>query len=137
VCAVQTNSRVLGAVTAADFEGMMRDYFHAKPEDQIMEMLATAEQDLLMKAPTQWEQKVRTITQSDNARLCYRPSQSGGERERERESPGGGATAHRVLTSHNKPVPTTPYRPAGGTATSHSVLTCPNTHPGGGVRAVV
>lgn len=55
----KTNSRVLGAVTATDFEGMMRDYFHSKPEDQILEMLAAAEEDLLVKAPTQWEQKVR------------------------------------------------------------------------------
>jgi hypothetical protein len=36
--------------------------------------------------------------------------------------PGGGTTAHSVLTSHNKPVPTTAYRPGGGT-TAHSVLT--------------
>jgi hypothetical protein len=36
-------------------------------------------------------------------------------------SPGGGTTAHSVLTSHNKPVPT-PYSPAGGTR-AHSVLT--------------
>ena len=48
------------------------------------------------------------------------------ERRREKKktphpvSPAGGTTAHRVLTSHNKPVPTTPYSPAGGT-TSHTV----------------
>ena len=37
----------------------------------------------------------------------------------------GGTTAHSVLTSHNKPVPTTPYSPAGGT-TAHRVLTSLN-----------
>jgi hypothetical protein len=41
-------------------------------------------------------------------------------------SPGGGTTAHSVLTSHNTPVPTTPYSPGGGT-TAHSVLTSHNT----------
>jgi WD40 repeat protein len=37
-------------------------------------------------------------------------------------SPGGGTTAHSVLTPHNKPVPTTPYSPGGGD-TARSVLT--------------
>jgi hypothetical protein len=40
-------------------------------------------------------------------------------------SPGGGNVANSVLTSHNKPVPTTPYSPGGGTRT-HSVLTSHN-----------
>jgi hypothetical protein len=40
-------------------------------------------------------------------------------------SPGGGTTAHSVLTSR-KPVPTTPYSRGGGT-TAHSVLTSHNT----------
>jgi hypothetical protein len=38
----------------------------------------------------------------------------------------GGTTAHSVLTSHNTPVPTTPYSPGGGT-TAHNVLTSHNT----------
>jgi hypothetical protein len=50
--------------------------------------------------------------------------------------PGVGGTAHSVLTSHTKPVPTTPYSPAGGT-TAHSVLTSHTTpySPGGGTTA--
>jgi hypothetical protein len=54
-------------------------------------------------------------------------------------SPGEGTTAHSVLTSHNTPVPTTPYSPGGGGTTAHSVLTSHNTpvpttpySPGGG-----
>jgi hypothetical protein len=57
-------------------------------------------------------------------------------------SPGGGTSAHSVLTFHNKPVPTTPYSPAGGT-TAHSVLTSRNKpvpttpySPGGGISAL-
>jgi hypothetical protein len=38
-------------------------------------------------------------------------------------SPGEGAPAHSVLTSHNTPVPTTPYSPRGGTK-ANRVLTC-------------
>jgi hypothetical protein len=46
-------------------------------------------------------------------------------------SPAGGTTAHRVLTSYNKPVPTTPYSPAGGT-TAHSILTSSSRYRGAG-----
>jgi hypothetical protein len=96
----KTNSRVLGAVTATDFEGMMRDYFHSKPEEQILEMLTAVEEDLLVKAPTQWEQKVRREARGlgrddDDKRRPGPPSSttrgtSGGQRARKR--PAGWAS---------------------------------------------
>jgi len=54
----RTNGRVLGAITLADFEGLLHEFFYSKTDEQVADMVEAAEEDLRVKAPEQFDQKV-------------------------------------------------------------------------------
>jgi hypothetical protein len=66
---------------------------------------------------------VRLVSTLTHQGKVESPVNSSGQLSRTQEHPQVQQEPHSVLTSHNKPVPTTPYSPGGGTI---APLTCQN-----------